>query len=159
MNEVKFWELIENVWADAPKLNTMRAKAIATNDLDLIDELGEALSDKLVTKYIKRLKALKKDELAAYIHLLEEKLYLIDRADIQKYTGGTGDHFLYYRSFIVALGKDYYEMVSKNPAKAVEGDGEIFGFIAYDVYEEKFGEEFERNSVHSIETGSNKAAW
>ena len=36
---------------------------------------------------------------------------------------------------------------------------ETFGFSMYQFYEEKFGEEFERNTVHCIESGSNINGW
>jgi hypothetical protein len=35
----------------------------------------------------------------------------------------------------------------------------MFGFSAYRIYEEKFGEEFGRYSIHNIESCSNKNGW
>jgi len=34
-----------------------------------------------------------------------------------------------------------------------------FGFEAYFLYEKLFNEEFERNSIHCIESGSNPEGW
>jgi hypothetical protein len=58
------------------------------------------------------------------------------------------------------MGEEYYKMVNNNPAKAaMDLEAENFGFLAYEVYREKFGEEFERNSVYCIESGSNTSGW
>lgn len=53
-----------------------------------------------------------------------------------------------------------YPMIDKNPKKAtMDLEAEGFGFAAYQVYEEKFGQEFNRNSVHCIESCSNEEKW
>ncbi|PBJ12773.1 hypothetical protein [Flavobacterium sp. ACN6] len=51
-------------------------------------------------------------------------------------------------------------MIYKTPSKATfDIDGESFGFSAYNLFEEKFGEEFDRYSKHCIESGSNENGW
>jgi hypothetical protein len=157
MNDQLFWELIENSWADSPKMNKLRLKVLASGDADDIEELVIGIEDVIITKFVKRLKKLDKANMTLFIHLLEEKLNHIDRPEIQKYTNGGDDGFLYSRCFIVAMGLEYYSEVEKNPSKAfADAEAEMFGFIVYDVYEEKFGEEFERNSIHNTQTGSSQ---
>jgi hypothetical protein len=91
---------------------------------------------------------------------MERKLFQIDRKDIQAYTDGSDDGFLYCRCFIVGMGKAYYEMIEENPSKATcDAEAEIVGFIGYIVYQELFDEEFERYTVHNIESCSNAEGW
>ena len=58
------------------------------------------------------------------------------------------------------MGQQYYDMIDQTPSKATfDLEAELFGFSAYRVYEEKFGEEFDRYSIHSIESCSNSNGW
>ena len=160
MNETSFWELIESSWSDSPGLNEKRAKALISNDEELLTELSEELSETILENYNKRLLQLSKDDLTAFIRILEKKLYNIDRDDIHEYTDGSDDGFLYCRCFILGMGKQYYNMIDNEPSKAtMDLEAELFGFSAYQQYEEKFGEEFDRGSVHCIESGSNTSGW
>lgn len=119
MTEQDFWAIIESSWADSPKLDKRRAKALKTNDEELLTELSEELEDTILDNYKNRLADLDKDKFTEFIHRLEEKLYKIDRQEVQEYTDGSDD----------------------------------------EVYEEQFGEEFERNTICSIESGSNREGW
>ena len=160
MNEQVFWETIESSWADSPELYQERAEALETNDDELLEELVKATDGEVLENYKKRLRAFDKDTLTKFTHILEEKLFKIDREEIQEYTDGSDDGFLYCRCFIVAMGERYYEMIYENPEKATMNlEAEIFGFSAYEIYQEKFDEEFERNSIHCIESCSNKEGW
>lgn len=160
MNEQIFWGTIELSWADSPEIYEKRANALETNDSELLEELVTATDGKVLENYITRLGACDKDTLTKFIHILEEKLFKIDRKEIHEYTDGSDDGFLYFRCFIVAMGEQYYKMIDENPSKAsIELDAEIFGFSAYDIYEDKFGEEFKRNSIHCIESCSNEKGW
>lgn len=155
-----FWQIIEASWADAPELNRKRQEALKSNDEELLEELSEALSDTILENYEKRLAELDKKSLTAFIHLLEERLYHIDREEIHEYTDGSDDGFLYCRCFILGMGERYYNMVDKDPSQAtMDLEAESFGFAAYSVYEDKFGDEFDRYSIHSIESGSNEEGW
>jgi hypothetical protein len=99
-------------------------------------------------------------DLTAFIHILEERLYHIDRQDIHEYTEGSDDGFLYCRCFVVGMGWEYYTMVDEDLSKAtMDIEAELFGFSTYGVYGEKNGDEFERYSIHSIETCSNREGW
>jgi len=160
MTEQKFWEIIELSWADSPKLERQRAKALKSNDEEILEELSGELEGTILGNYNKRLLALDKDDLTKFIHILEERLYNIDREEIQEHTDGSDDGFLYCRCFILGMGQQYYSMVDKDPSKAtMDLEAEIFGFSAYEQYEEKFGEEFDRYSIHSIESCSNEKGW
>lgn len=160
MNEQSFWEIIEKSWTDLPSLDKLRANVLNSNNEEILQNLSERLENEIVENYRKRLLLLDKDDLTNFIHILEEKLFKIDREEIQEYTDGGDDGFLYSRCFIVGMGEHYYKMIDENPVKAtMDLWAESFGFSAYTVYEEKFGEEFERNSIHCIESCSNEEAW
>jgi hypothetical protein len=160
VTEQLFWTIIEAAWADSPTLHKDREKALRTNDEELLAALSEEIESTLVEKYRKRLLLLGKEDLTSFIHILEERLYNIDREEIHKYVDGSDDGFLYGRCFVVSMGEEYYNMVDKDPSKAtMEAEAEFFGFTAYGVYEEKFDEEFERNTHHCIESGSNTEHW
>ena len=160
MTQQKFWELIDSSWADSPKLNKTRVKAIKTNAEELLEELCGELEDSILENYNKRLLRLDKGDFTKFIHILEERLYNIDREEIQGYTDGSDDGFLYCRCFILGMGEQYYNMIDKDPSKAtMDLEAELFGFSAYSIYEDKFGEEFERYTFHSIESCSNSKCW
>ncbi|BAV09345.1 Protein of unknown function [Filimonas lacunae] len=156
MNEQKFWEIIETAWAASPELNSLRLETLVNNHPSQIEELNLALNDIITDNYCTILYTLEKEPFQKYVQILEEKLHHIDRKEIHEYTDGSDDGFLYARCFIVGMGQQYYNMVDKDPSKAtMDAEAEIFGFAAYDIYEEKFEEECTRNLLHNIETGSN----
>ncbi len=160
MIQQNFWEIIESAWAASPKLDKKRVTALKTNDEELLQELSEELQETILENYTKLLSTLSKDDLTKFIHTLEERLYKIDREEIHEYTDGSDDGFLYCRCFVLGMGENYYNMVDKDPSKAtMDLEAESFGFSAYEVYKEKFGEEFDRNSLHCIESCSNKNGW
>jgi hypothetical protein len=160
MTEQHFWELIETSWTSSPGLYELRAKALQTNNEENLEDLSVELGDTMLENYRRQLLLLDQENLTKYIHILEEKLYKIDREEIHEYTDGSDDGFLYCRCFILGMGEEYYNMIDNNPTKAtVDLEAEDFGFLAYKVYEEKFKEEFERNSIYCIESGSNTENW
>jgi hypothetical protein len=160
MNDFKFWQIIEDAWAASPALLEMRNRVLKTNDAILIEDLTGEVYGTITNNIRDLLLGLNKEELTAFNHIMEEKLFRIDREDIHEYTDGSDDGFLYCRCFIVGMGRTYYEMIEENPSKATcDAEAEIVGFIGYMVYLELFGEEFERNTVHCIETCSNARGW
>ena len=155
-----FWDIIENSWQDSPAYFNKRKEAIKTNDAELLGELSMELEAEILKNYKRRLLELNKEELTSFIHHFEERMYNIDREDIHEYTDGSDDGFLYCRCFIVGMGQQYYEMVENDPSKAtLDLEAELFGFSAYGFYYEKFGEEFERYTHHSMESCSNRNNW
>ncbi|MBS0030291.1 DUF4240 domain-containing protein [Chitinophaga sp. 22321] len=160
MNDFKFWQIIEDAWAASPSLLETRNMVLKTNDAILIEDLTGEVYGAITNNIRDLLLELNKEELTAFNHLMEEKLFRIDREDIHEYTDGSDDGFLYCRCFIVGMGRGYYEMIEENPSKATcDAEAEIVGFIGYMVYQELFGEEFERNTIHCIETCSNAKGW
>lgn len=156
MNEQKFWEIIEKAWEASPVLNALRQETLVNPHPAQIEELDLALTDAITENYCNLLYTLEKEPFKKFVLILEEKLHHLDRKEIHDVTGGSGDGFLYTRCFIIGMGEQYYNMVDKDPSKApLDVEGEIFGFAAYDIYEEKFEEECDRNLLHNIETGSN----
>lgn len=160
MNEANFWQLIETAWSLSPELNAARRLALRTNDPFLLESLSYELADVIGENLRRLLEALDKSALTAFLRLMEEKLYHIDRQEIRQYTDGSDDGFLYCRCFIVGMGEAYYKGIDSNPALAtMDVEAESIGFIGYEVYLEKFNESFSRNTLHCIESGSNKKGW
>lgn len=160
MNEQKFWELIEASWQAVPLLNDLRKQALQTNDKTLSEGLSFGLDDEIVEEMEERLRKLEKDELTRFIHIMEEKLFRLDREEIHKFTDGSDDGFLYCRGFIVGMGEEYYKMINASPSKAaMDAEAESVCFVGYTVYEDQTGEEFPRNTVYNIESGSNPEGW
>ena len=160
MTEEKFWRIIETAWSKVTTLHIIRAIAIKTNDKDLLEELSSAMETQILPYFNEALSKLDKATLTAFIHFAESKLYQIDRKEIHQYTDGSDDGFLYCRCFILGMGEVYYNRIDKHPKKAaMDLEAESFGFEPYRVYEKKFGHEFDRNTVHCIESCSNEEKW
>lgn len=160
MNEYQFWQVIEDAWAASPELLKMRNEVLKTNDAAIIEDLTESVYGPITNNIRDILLTLSKEELTLFNRWMEQKLYQIDRKEVQAYTDGSDDGFLYCRCFIVGMGKDYYEKIDQDPSMATcDAEAEIVGFIGYVVYEELFKEEFERFAEHCIESCSNRAGW
>ncbi|MBW8686640.1 DUF4240 domain-containing protein [Chitinophaga rhizophila] len=160
MNATRFWEIIETAWTTDRDLFNLRETALTTNDPALIRYLGNIVSTEITDHIRQQLIYLDDRELTKFNHVMEEKLFHIDREEIHERTGGTDDGFLYRRCFIVGMGQTYYDMVDENPSVATTdvAAGDV-GFVGYGVYEDKFGETFERYCLHCIESGSNSRGW
>ncbi len=160
MNEQKFWKLIESAWKSLPLLDQLREEALKNNNAELFEGLSFGLEDEVSEAVADKLRALNQEELTQFNHLMEEKLFRLDREEIHKYTDGSDDGFLYCRGFIVGMGEKYYNLVNTTPRKATtDVEAESICFIGYQVYEEKYGEEFPRNTTFNIESGSNPEGW
>jgi hypothetical protein len=160
MNEQKFWELIESAWQIVPLLNELRREALQTNQVDLFEGLSFGLDDELSEAIEEKLRELSKDDLVKFNHIMEEKLFRLDREEIHQHTDGSDEGFLSCRGFIVGMGERYYKLIHNTPAKATaDAAAESIPFVGYRVYKERFREEFTRESVHPIESGSNPDGW
>lgn len=160
MNTTTFWQLIEQAWEAVPTWNTKRQQALTNNEFSLLEPLDGALSGAVLAAYKTQLLKLDQAALTTFIHTLEAQMYHIDRQEIHQYTDGSDDGFLYCRCFIVGMGITYYNSIDQDPSKAsYDLEAELFGFTAYQVYEEQFGEEFNRYQFHSMETCSNVEGW
>ena len=160
MNEQHFWELIESAWTSVPLLDELRREALKTNGADLFEGLSFGLDDEVSEALEERLRELPREDLVKFNHLMEEKLFRLDREEIHRHTDGSDDGFLYCRGFIVGMGERYYHLVLANPAQATtDAEAESIPFVGYQVYEDRFGEAFPRESVYSIASGSNPDGW
>ena len=163
MQSVKrFWEFIDAAWSQLPKHAALRTKVIESEEAPEAEvwALAEVVKEEVASTLRAQLFLLSRAELTKFIHRMEQKLYELDREEIFEHTGGTDDSFLYCRCFIVGMGKAYFDKIKRRPHLATyEASAEAIGFEGYHVYEERFGEEFNRYSTHSIESGSNVAGW
>jgi hypothetical protein len=155
LKEDRFWSLIDDAWTKAaPRLAKQRAKVTEKN--------AEALSaafDDVLPVLEKALGKLSRDELIGFDRHLERSLYELDRAKVQEHTDGSDDGFLYARGFIVGVGRAYYDLVRKDPAKAIgDMEEERLTYLPHRVFEERFDEDLPPSEI-SRETGSNKAGW
>ncbi|PUZ29224.1 hypothetical protein DCC81_07100 [Chitinophaga parva] len=160
MDEALFWQLIEASWTDSPEDNEDRIDALETNDEDELLELADTMSDVIMHNYRRRLGELDKPSMAAFLRILEVKMYELDRKEIHDHLDGSDDGFVYARGFVIFMGEEYFNKINEDPSQGTfDTRCEEFVFEGYSIYEEKFEEPFERYQVCSVETGSNKEGW
>lgn len=154
-----YWDLIERAWKKNVNLNKERELAISEMRNELIYGLGKKI-DKFILSLERELRTLSKEDLTKFNRFVEKKLFIIDRAEIHRYTDGGDDGFYYARGFILAMGKEYFNKIDKRPSLATyDVESEIMCFVGYIVYKEKFNEEFERYKYHNASTGMNELEW
>jgi hypothetical protein len=160
--EGRFWALLEAAWescgAGVNQARRAAAGRIPGSDPGLAAVEGAlptflgALSDQC--------RELPGGDLADLDRVLERKLYDIDRADIQAVTDGSDDGFLYARGFIVAMGRDFYDAVARDPQMAVpDSECEEMCYFFAHLYRARFGEFPETGSGISRESCSNPDGW
>jgi hypothetical protein len=158
MDEQRFWALIEEAWDSIGGKSKTRTK-LAEGNLD--EEKAEKLViwlDDVIPALEKLLDALSQEELLGFDRVLEAKLYEIDRMDVQEFTDGSDDGFLYARGFIVACGRAYYDAVNADPSRALmDFECESICYLSWHLYQRKFGEM--PASGISRESCSNAAGW
>jgi hypothetical protein len=156
IDELCFWSLIESAWPTTEQARVLRQMAFS-GELEESDELY-SVQKQVLANLSMELDKLDADELLTFDRILERKLYDIDRADINEYTGGSNDGFLYCRGFIVSMGRDYYEAVQSDPSRAIMNvELEELCYQSYWLYEEKYGPM--PPSEISRETGANAERW
>lgn len=158
MDDNCFWAMIETAWQTVGGKSKVRRK-LAEGRLseELSEELLESLEE-VIPSLRESLSLVSAADLLAFDRILERKLYDIDRAEIQEYTGGSDDGFLYARGFVVATGKEYYDAVNANPSVAMmDLECEEMCYLSLHIHEDKFGEV--PQSGISRESCSNKAGW
>ena len=158
MKEEIFWTMIESAWqVVGGKLKARQRLAEGRLSEEKAEELMESLLE-VTPALSEQLHQLLADELLSFDRILEKKLYDIDRAEIQEYTDGSDDGFLYARGFIVAAGKSYYEAVNAKPSIAVmDLECEKMCYLSWHIYKDKFGPM--SPSGLSRESCANKAGW
>ncbi|NUT48898.1 MAG: DUF4240 domain-containing protein [Saccharothrix sp.] len=162
--EARFWAMLDDAWAGlGPGPDGLR-RALAKRDVseDAFEEAAEL--EEHLPSVLRALAAasadLSAEELTALDRVAERKLYEIDRADVQEVTDGSDDGFLYARGFILALGREFYEAVARDPQVAVvDAECEEFCYFFARVHEARFGDYPETGSGISRESVSNPAGW
>ncbi len=156
MNEEYFWSIIEAAWPSTVGTTADRLRAFEgvptgrTNTFRHVARMLNNLEDTL--------DLLDADSLLLFNHILHQKVYDLDQAAIHVYVRRSADGFLYFRGFVVAMGRAYYEALLTDHSKArTVFECESILYLARQVYEDKFGDmpwpEF------CIETGSNPVGW
>jgi len=128
---------------------------------DILQTLTPILTYCVLPVVNKALKALDKDALVAFDHILTQKLYDIDKADVHRFIGGSNDGFLYARAFVVGMGKSFYEMMYHKKYRHIKKEMsrllvhcEQLLYLATTCYEKRFGEKLPDSNL-SYETGAN----
>ncbi|XVU22477.1 DUF4240 domain-containing protein [Actinoplanes sp. CA-054009] len=161
--EDRFWALIESAWQRlGPEPAALRRALIARDPSD--DDFELYALDGWLASFLSTLTelsaALSSTDLADLDRVLERKLHDIDRADIHEVTDGSDDGFLYARGYIVALGRDFYQAVQRDPAVAVlDADCEEMCYFFATLHETRFGTAPDTGSTISRETGANLPGW
>ncbi|GAA1289923.1 DUF4240 domain-containing protein [Saccharothrix xinjiangensis] len=162
--EARFWALLDNAWAGlGPEADGLR-RALTRRDpaeeaFEEAAQLEEHL-DRLVEVLRETSAGLPAEELTALDRVVERKLHDIDRRDVHEVTDGSDDGFLYARGFVVALGREFYEAVSRDPRLAVpDAEAESFCYLFAHAHAHRFGDFPETGSGISRESFSNPAGW
>jgi len=161
--EDRFWELVEVAWSrlgDEPA--ALRRELL---DRDPGEEAEEPYAvEEWLDPFLDSLRAasegLSREELEDLDRVVERKLYELDREDIHEVTDGSDDGFLYCRGFIVALGREFFDAVSRDPRFAVlDAECESMCYFFANLHHERFGGWPETGSAISRESTSNAAGW
>lgn len=159
--EDRFWQLIDAAWERLGEEPAALRRELLTRDLDA--EPSYAIEEWL-DPFLDALRDSTEDLPAADLtdldRVLERKLYDLDREDLQAVTDGSDDGFLYCRGFVVALGRDFYRAVAREPRVAmVDAECEDMCYFFADLHAKRFGDYPETGSGISRETASNPAGW
>lgn len=147
MHNSEFWRLIATI--DTKALNDGREDAA-------INPLHQALGGK------------SEAELFEFEEILSRQLYAIDGeefADNAGESGGSDDGFLYARCFVVAAGREFFELVKADPSqmpKSIERWCETLLYPHREVWAEITGRdqsEWPFSASVSYETASNSSLW
>jgi hypothetical protein len=159
-DESRFWSLIESAWEMVGAEPSARRKALIERESD--DEVYAV--DAYLGEFLANLRTLSvelsSEEMIDLDRVLERKMYVVDRADIQEVTDGSDDGFLYCRGFIVAMGRDFFEAVVADPAVAIcDAECESMAYFFANLHNERHGAYPDTESGISRETTSNRDGW
>ena len=163
-DEIRFWSLLEQAWSGVDEAVNVIRLSMASWPADSDREAELTVLDEATDDFLEALtmlcRGMSSRELTDLDRVLERKLYDIDRADIQAFTDGSDDGFLYARSLIVALGRDYYGAVAADPRKAVlDGELEAMCYFFAHVHQDLYGAWPVTESGITRESCSNPAGW
>jgi hypothetical protein len=159
VDEDRFWALIEAAWRPVGEAGDFRHR-LAGRTFTWQEASAVRVPLRAFAQALKQgLDRLPAEELLAFERILERKLYDLDTQKLHRRIGGSDDGFLYARGFVVACGRDYYDAVNANPARAARWDleCETMCFLAERLYRENYGEL--PDSGLSKGSGSNEAGW
>ncbi|WP_327581110.1 DUF4240 domain-containing protein [Nonomuraea sp. NBC_00507] len=162
--EERFWDMVEAAWAPLGADVGQARQALTDRSPGSGADAVLAVIDEALEDFLANLAASSRDlpaeELTDLDRVVERKLYDIDRADIQTVTDGSDDGFLYARGFVVAMGRDFYAGVLRDPRLAVLDAWceEMCYFFAH-LHDERYGTYPETGSGISRESCSNTAGW
>ncbi|MFI5843291.1 DUF4240 domain-containing protein [Catenuloplanes sp. NPDC051500] len=164
--EDRFWALVEGAWAELGDEPAALRRALLTRDPSTDAESEQLYAiDAWLDRFLERLRAASADlspaELTALDRVVERALYDLDRADIHEVTDGSDDGFLYARGHIVALGREFYQAVRRDPRMAVlDGECESMCYFFAHLHSERVdGDWPDTGSGISRESGNNSAGW
>ena len=150
MDEKRFWNLIEQAWDVAPILKGKRLeKLFQENSVGwrepnkLGKEMDSAVGKIIFPNLVKLLANLNESELFKFIHILDEKINILNQNRIYEYLLGSDDGFFYARGFVTGMGKDFYDLILEEPQNAVHIESEEFAYMTNVLYEYLFGEKYE----------------
>ena len=161
-DEARLWALVEAAWTQCGAEANRVRRALAARAPEPVTDTSavDGALPVFLGALADRCRALPGGELTSLDRVLERKLYDIDRADIQAVTDGSDDGFLYARGFIVAMGRDFYDAVARDPQVAVlDAECEEMCYFFAHLYRGRFGEFPQTGSGISRESCSNAAGW
>lgn len=167
-----FWAAIDSAWdaaatalpaAEQSGVSSARS-TLSSSTASSEDRLAAVSTlDKVQSAFLSSLRAsldkLSQADLAQWDEQCAQALYAIDTQAIHEVLDGSDDGFLYARGFVVSLGREYYELVKKEPEVygIEDAECESFCYLAAHLCNEKFGE-WPKASV-SRESCSNAEGW
>jgi hypothetical protein len=155
MGDDQFWGLIEKAWAKQ-KAEAKRRLELLAKDPRAMGELVESKVKPWISEYLSKLDH---EDAAAFGETLAEKLYRLDRRDLADVLDAGPDGFLGGRCFVVAMGREYFEMVVADPTQAVPGPQvERLTGVVRALWRRRYYVD-PPVPKHPIATGSNPAGW
>ncbi|MGH8047198.1 MAG: DUF4240 domain-containing protein [Chthoniobacterales bacterium] len=143
MKEELFWGTIELAWETLGGCHVARQQLIDGEAIwsGRIERLVEISMPKVIEALRSRLENAEREELLDFARVLGERLCTLDQpAILRSSRAEEGEGFLFSRSFIVLLGRAYYEAVLCNPPILMEGlQCEDLWNLPASVYERRFG--------------------
>ena len=143
MKEELFWGTIEMAWQTAGGAHATRQQLARGGET--WNERIERLLDKVLPNVVEALRSAlenaEREELLDFARILGERLRALDLPEVLRRSGAEeGEGFLYARSFIVILGRDFYAAVAADPAILMSGlQCEELWDMPAAVYEGRFG--------------------
>lgn len=164
MDEDTFWLLIEEAWLEAaPSLcrarEALRLERSRSGRALLARHLETALPD-VLDALSERLVALSPSGLLSYDRTLERLLHRLDRVEVYAAMRGDPDQFARRRGFVIALGRDYFQAVDRDPRR-VDTCAECrdMTYLPFHLLVDIHGPSAWTPSAISRESGTNPEGW